>query len=170
MYAMIYNGKKYYQHSRNRYWVRDERAADGKRKLVLLHRVIWEDAHGTIQDGRHIHHIDGCRTNNLLENLECISPGEHASIHRRKEAREGRLGYLHEAQRRALSTPEGRKRKSESVKTGWKTRKEVKKECKRCGKEFLTQAPQRKWCGQSCKFKNWWHKEKSNDPLPKDRP
>jgi hypothetical protein len=50
------------------------------------YRKIWEDAFGTIpkdEEGRsfEIHHKDGNRQNNALENLLCISIREHYDIH-----------------------------------------------------------------------------------------
>jgi hypothetical protein len=50
------------------------------------YRKIYESHHGTIPrdaDGRsyHIHHIDGDRENNVIENLQCVSIQEHYDIH-----------------------------------------------------------------------------------------
>lgn len=51
-----------------------------------VHRSIWEAAYGPIpvdKDGRsyEIHHVDGDRTNNSLENLKCVTIQEHYDIH-----------------------------------------------------------------------------------------
>lgn len=35
----------------------------------LLHRLVYEDAHGKIPDGYHVHHKDGNKINNVLSNL-----------------------------------------------------------------------------------------------------
>ena len=50
------------------------------------YRKIWSDAFGEIpvdELGRsyHIHHIDGNRENNALENLKCLSLQEHYELH-----------------------------------------------------------------------------------------
>ena len=44
-----------------------------KRNLFFAHRVIWEMHHGAIPDGIEVDHIDGCGTNNRLENLRLVS-------------------------------------------------------------------------------------------------
>lgn len=47
----------------------------------LLHRRIWEDHHGAIPDGYDIHHMDECKTNNTLSNLECLPKSEHTRLY-----------------------------------------------------------------------------------------
>ena len=52
----------------------------------MNYRKIWEDVYGLIpedQEGRsyEIHHIDGNRKNNSLENLRCLSVREHYELH-----------------------------------------------------------------------------------------
>src|SRR5690349_5370469 len=48
---------------------------------VRLHRAVWEQVHGPIPKGYHIHHINGNKTDNRLENLELLTRGEHSSRH-----------------------------------------------------------------------------------------
>lgn len=43
------------------------------------HRMIWENANGPIPDGMVVAHLDGDATNNVLENLQVMTPYEHAS-------------------------------------------------------------------------------------------
>jgi HNH endonuclease len=56
---------------------------------VLVHREIWYDAHGAIADGVHIHHINGDKLDNRLENLEALTPREHGERHRAMNAGHG---------------------------------------------------------------------------------
>jgi hypothetical protein len=58
-----------------------ERGRTGKRKSILLHRLVWIEAHGEIPEGYVIHHKNGKKYDNRLENLECVSRKEHAIIH-----------------------------------------------------------------------------------------
>ena len=48
---------------------------------VLVHRRVWEQAHGPIPDGMEIHHRNGVKTDNRLENLEIVSKFEHRKRH-----------------------------------------------------------------------------------------
>ena len=46
-----------------------------------IHRLVWIDAHGPIPLGHHIHHVDGDKTNNAIDNLELKSENQHAKDH-----------------------------------------------------------------------------------------
>ena len=45
-----------------------------------LHRVVWAATHGPIPMDFHVHHQNGDRTDNRLENLELLSRHAHLSI------------------------------------------------------------------------------------------
>jgi hypothetical protein len=47
----------------------------------FLHRAIWEDTHGSIPQGCVVHHVDGDKRNNLIDNLQLLKWGEHTSRH-----------------------------------------------------------------------------------------
>ena len=47
----------------------------------MLHDIVWENANGSIPDGYEIHHIDGDKQNNDIENLKLVTPLEHKRIH-----------------------------------------------------------------------------------------
>jgi hypothetical protein len=44
---------------------------------MQMHRYVWEFYNGKIPNGFDIHHIDECRANNDIINLECLSKSEH---------------------------------------------------------------------------------------------
>ena len=48
---------------------------------VLLHRLLWELERGPIPDGFEIHHINGDKLDNRMENFEILSGSEHATHH-----------------------------------------------------------------------------------------
>ena len=52
-----------------------------KRIQSRYYRKIYEKHFGKIPDGFHIHHIDGNRNNNNIENFVCLSPEDHHKLH-----------------------------------------------------------------------------------------
>lgn len=48
---------------------------------LQMHRYIWEQKNGAIPEGYVIHHINGNKLDNRIENLACISTKEHNLIH-----------------------------------------------------------------------------------------
>lgn len=49
---------------------------------ILRARYVWENANGAIPSTMAIHHIDGDKLNDALENLELVSRAEHLEKHR----------------------------------------------------------------------------------------
>lgn len=47
----------------------------------MEHVVIWEGSHGAIPDGWQVHHKDGDKLNNTIENLELVTPLTHKRLH-----------------------------------------------------------------------------------------
>ncbi len=50
-----------------------------------LHRFVYEQANGEIPDGYIIHHKDGNKKNNRIDNLEMITPSRHKALHWRQD-------------------------------------------------------------------------------------
>lgn len=50
-------------------------------KNCQLHRYVWEQNNGPIPKGYIVHHINGNKLDNRIENLSCISQKEHNLIH-----------------------------------------------------------------------------------------
>lgn len=67
--------------------------APGKR--TLEHRAVWEAAYGTIPRGLHVHHIDGDKTNNRLDNLALAGNSAHQGLHRHERALGDRWSLEH---------------------------------------------------------------------------
>ncbi len=75
-----------------------------RRGVGLLHRYIWEKMNGKIPNGYIVHHKDGNRDNNNMNNLQCMSLGDHTSLHQKgkiisehtkNEMRKSSLGCTH---------------------------------------------------------------------------
>lgn len=50
-------------------------------RVVYEHRAVWQDAHGAIPPGYHVHHRNADRADNRLENLELIEGRRHVGSH-----------------------------------------------------------------------------------------
>lgn len=78
MEHIIIDNIKFYYDKRNGYYFNFNR-----NKKIYLHRYIWEKHNGEIPKGFIIHHKDNDRTNNNIENLECISRSDHSKGHKK---------------------------------------------------------------------------------------
>jgi len=52
-----------------------------KNSRGLMHRFVWESEIGEIPQGYDIHHINGQKWDNRIENLECLSKSDHARLY-----------------------------------------------------------------------------------------
>lgn len=52
---------------------------DGGR--TLLHRDMWATANGPVPAGVDVHHIDGNRLHNSLDNFACLPKADHTRLH-----------------------------------------------------------------------------------------
>ena len=57
---------------------------DCEGKPQYIHRGCWEACCGPVPDDYVVHHIDGDRMNNEIENLACLPHGEHTRLHAEK--------------------------------------------------------------------------------------
>ncbi len=51
------------------------------RKLVMEHVWVWEQHNGPVPAGMELHHVNGNRGDNRIENLELVTRLEHKRIH-----------------------------------------------------------------------------------------
>lgn len=51
-----------------------------KNGYVFEHILVWESAHGAIPKGWVIHHLNGTKSDNRLENLQALSTRKHHAV------------------------------------------------------------------------------------------
>jgi len=54
-----------------------------------IHRACWEACHGPISRKLIVHHLDGDRLNNNIENLACMGQGDHVRLHKAERRASG---------------------------------------------------------------------------------
>jgi hypothetical protein len=54
---------------------------DGRTRCWLVHRLIAAAFLGAVDSDVEVHHRDGNPLNNAVENLQRVTPGEHAALH-----------------------------------------------------------------------------------------
>lgn len=111
-----------------------------------LHQRVWEDAHGPIPEGYHVHHINEDKADNRLENLECLSPSEHMAKHPctrpwPKQARDAATEWHRSDEGRAWHR---------AVNLGKKAPRKLFV-CIQCGKDFLAAHSRSGMCDQVCR-------------------
>lgn len=107
-----------------------------------LHRLIWEKFKGPIPKGHHIHHIDGNKLNNSIENLECMSHSDHLRLHMKAQGE--KLYVWHKS-------TEGRKSLGAKASKLMAERPFKNFNCPQCKTDFQSQNIHRvKYCGINC--------------------
>lgn len=92
-------------------------------KQILEHRYIWEQAFGPIPKGYDIHHIDGIKDHNVLENLQLVTRLEHRRLESKSYKKIGGFWWKVCSKCRGVSIPE---------EGFYKNRKTSLPYCKRC--------------------------------------
>lgn len=146
----IHFGRKFVQNKKIGYWV-------GTTDLTYAHRWVWSNHHGEIPKGFHIHHKDGNRSNNCIENLELISAGDHVRLHfqnpKRKETGRNSIKKIAVLRDAWNKSEEGKKRRSELSIIFMQKLEPVPYKCATCGKEGMTKALRvKKHCSIKCKM------------------
>lgn len=133
-----------------------------------LHQAIWKHHNGPIPKGHHVHHKDGNHLNNVIENLECLSPAEHKRKHLGcSPAVRAALDRLRPLASEWHRSEAGRKWHSEHAREIYEKRVPAKCVCIQCGESYESMArrpkPGRnadKFCGKVCQ-QRWHYKNKT---------
>lgn len=125
-----------------RRWPDSKRRADRvyfKRNGKYLHRAIWAAEYGPIPVGHHIHHADGNASNNAIDNMECVTPKQHAAEHWTAERAAAAVAVLVRVNHLAKAwhrSPEGREWHREHARAVAENRVAVGHVCVVCAKQF----------------------------------
>jgi len=127
---------------------------------ITMHRYVWKKYNGDIPDGMHVHHIDGDKSNNRIENLELLTASDHSTHHGTtnqwvgSEENKRQIVAAGELAKAWHSSPEGLAWHSKNGKSAWENRATTTKQCCECGKDYETFYPNKsRFCGSNCKAK-----------------
>lgn len=165
----IENGKQYAEYNGIKYWLRESQGyyysgarAIGIKKVMMLHRMVFINHYGEIKKGYHIHHIDGNKDNNEIENLICLSASDHEKLHTKNWSTERLLlarKHMEENMRPKANKWHGSKEGLEWHKQHYEKMKdklyeEVECVCTVCGKTFIAHKKGgSKCCSKACRAK-----------------
>ena len=163
----IFNGQKFY--------VADGRFISTKvfgKARKYLHRTVWEYHNGDIPDGMHIHHKDHNKLNDAIQNLQLVTPEEHARIHKEALTEDDiialrkRMDHARIFASKWHGTPEGRLWHSQHGISAYKNRQHIKFKCIQCEASFESKDRGKpKFCSNP--FKSKWRRDAGLDNVKK---
>ena len=117
------------------------------RKHAYEHRVLWEKHFGQIPEGHHVHHKNGDKRDNRLENLELLSSFEHHSHHFAEQG----------------ATQEHKDRAAKILSGAWAKMPMLKLRCVVCDSDFekrqhITKGAA-KYCSPKCRSKDYYENQ-----------
>jgi HNH endonuclease len=142
-----------------------------KDKPCNLHRAVWEANFGPIPPGHHIHHKDGNRRNNHVENLQCLDGKLHLSRTAKKNKWIGSqenlnvLAVMREMAKPWHRTKEGIKfhrKHAKDIKFGYKP-VTFERKCRKCGKDYEAHQNCGRFCSRKCKSSFRYHSGVDNE-------
>lgn len=126
---------------------------------VRLHRYMWMKYYGEIPKGFEVHHKDGDKNNNEIENLELLTKKKHLALHAENIPEDLKTKWIDNLEKTARpkaiewhKSEEGRKWHSEMAKKVAKEAGYRHSTCKHCGEKFKEKAFGRKrmFCSPTC--------------------
>jgi len=159
----IHFNKKFYIDKDKGYWI------STTCPKIRAHAWVWINNRGSIPKGCHIHHKDGDKSNNSIENLELMAQSEHLKLHmltpeRRKQSKDAADKYRH-LTKAWHASEEGRAWHKAHGIIAWSERKPITITCKVCNNQAQTKTYHQEFCSNSCKSK--WRRDQGLDDIQK---
>lgn len=154
----LYCGYKFRRDPKTGYYLCTKNTDVQKRER--LHVFVWRKAYGAVPTGCHVHHIDGDKSNNEIENLVCISKENHASHHGKLYAQSNRekmiknlAEYAAPAAAKWHGSQAGKEWHSKHAKETIANIERKEYRCQLCGKAYwaIPLGGNHKYCSSACK-------------------
>jgi rubrerythrin len=153
----FYNGYKFRKDRKTGYFLSGSATDSGHRER--LHVYVWRVNKGEIPKGFHVHHKDENKMNNELDNLQLLSPREHAKHHgenlsdeRIEKAKKNLIDNAVPKSKEWHRSEEGHKW---HIEHGIENAKKIESKeyiCQFCGKTFIKKPfGTNKFCSNNCK-------------------
>lgn len=133
-------GRKFGQNKNNKgYWIATDEQG------LYAHRWVWMQHHGKIPEGFHIHHKDGNKSNNSIENLQLMGESQHKRLHWKENKVNSYAIEWHKSE-------DGRSWHRENWEIYWKNKEPFSCKCLACGKLIHAKSVVKpKYCGWKCR-------------------
>lgn len=146
-----FGGVKYYRQPEDGYYSRRFP------RIEYMHRAIWAHHHGPIDPGFHVHHVNGDKGDNRIENLELLSASEHTAMHSKDSRWVGSDANREQLRQSSQKAAEWHGSKigldwhREHGKNTWAKRSKYSKVCEHCGTSYETYWPNKsRFCSRNC--------------------
>lgn len=159
----VHFGRRFTLDKKTGYWL----STDYPR--IRAHRWVWENHHGKIPKGLHIHHRDGDKSNNSIENLQIIDQSSHSSLHMQDLSRRQKAKEMADKYRPLTKewhrSKEGRAwHKFHALRSGFNQRPYVDYTCQLCDKKYQSKkAGLTRFCSNNCKSQ--WRRDNKIDDI-----
>lgn len=159
-----YDGLKFTRDDRTGYYLNATHS-------IRLHRCVWQNTHGCIHEGYHVHHIDKDKSNNNIDNLMAMPSAEHYKLTGEQIPQERRDWCRHNLEVNARpkanewhGSDAGREWHKRHGIEAYSGRTEQTLICAMCGKEYKTlHRGNTRFCSNNCKSK--WRRQSGVDNI-----
>ncbi len=154
----FFEGRKFTRDVKTGYYLCSTNDSTGSRKR--MHVYVWEHYNGLVPNGCHIHHIDGDKSNNTIQNLQLLPAEEHEKLHGEMWTDERKEWARKNMEKASVKAKEwhGSEDGHEWHKSHYEEMKEKLYQvhqftCIVCGREFQSTQIKSKFCCNKCKSK-----------------